>query len=444
MNAIKWLYPGLKIKRWLGLAFVGMFLTGIGLALVVAPRLIALLPTAKRFLGSGQTAPLAGGIILMLLGTFLFLTGFRRMVRSILAVMLPQNEGPIVEVVYQKRHLQKGPRIVAIGGGTGLSVLLRGLKNYTSNLTAIVTVSDDGGSSGRLRGELGILPPGDTRNCLVALADTESLMEKLINYRFDQGKGLAGHSLGNLLLAALTDITGGFDKAVKEIGKVLALRGRVLPSTLDNVVLCAELEDGTIVEGETRISSSRGRIRKVFLKPPDVAPLKEAIEAIEQADAVVLGPGSLYTSVLPNLLVRGLREALERTKAPIFYVCNVMTQPGETTGYTAYDHLKALVDHCGPGLVDYVVVNVAPIPRKLLARYREQGAYPVRVNRAALARQGVKVMEERLIDKSNLIRHDPDKLARCIIRQVLAGRNPAARLKILEHYLAERIREAKG
>lgn len=380
----------------------------------------------------------------MLLGTFLFLTGFRRMVRSILAVMLPQNEGPIVEVVYQKRHLQKGPRIVAIGGGTGLSVLLRGLKNYTSNLTAIVTVSDDGGSSGRLRGELGILPPGDTRNCLVALADTESLMEKLINYRFDQGKGLAGHSLGNLLLAALTDITGGFDKAVKEIGKVLALRGRVLPSTLDNVVLCAELEDGTIVEGETRISSSRGRIRKVFLKPPDVAPLKEAIEAIEQADAVVLGPGSLYTSVLPNLLVRGLREALERTKAPIFYVCNVMTQPGETTGYTAYDHLKALVDHCGPGLVDYVVVNVAPIPRKLLARYREQGAYPVRVNRAALARQGVKVMEERLIDKSNLIRHDPDKLARCIIRQVLAGRNPAARLKILEHYLAERIREAKG
>src|SRR5690554_3902621 len=232
-----------------------------------------------------------------------------------------------------------GPRIVTIGGGTGLGTILRGLKKTTDNLTAIVTVADDGGSSGRLRAEFGILPPGDIRNCLIAMADLEPLMEKLMQYRFNGGTGLSGHSFGNLFITAMTGITGDFEKAIEASSQVLAVRGRVYPATLANVQLHAELSDGRKVTGESTIGKSDCSIRRVYMEPSTAEALPEAIKAIEEADVVILGPGSLYTSVIPPLLVRGIREALQNTKAPKVYICNVMTQPGETTGFTASDHL---------------------------------------------------------------------------------------------------------
>jgi len=320
--------------------------------------------------------------------------------------------------VYRRQFLKRGPRVVAIGGGTGLPVLLRGLKEYTENLTAIVTVADDGGSSGRLRGEFGILPPGDIRNCLVALAETETLMDKLFCYRFGQGEGLAGHSLGNLLITALADISGDFQTAVREVSKVLKVRGQVLPSTLKQVVLHAEFEDGTTVSGESKISQSQVPVRRVYLTPRECAPVPEALQAIAQADLILLGPGSLFTSVLPNLLVREIGAAVKAAPALKCYICNIMTQPGETTGFTASDHLRALYDHVGPGWIDYIIVNtrrVAPAQRE---KYAREGAAPVVFDEHRLVRLGVRVIRADLLEETELARHDPDKLARTLIRLV--------------------------
>ena len=256
-------------------------------------------------------------------------------------------------------------KVVALGGGTGLSTLLRGLKQLTSKITAIVTVSDDGGSSGRLRAEMGVLPPGDIRNCLVALADSESLMTELFNYRFKGNGPLAGHSFGNLFIAAMSDITGDFDLAVKRSSDVLAIRGRVLPATCDDCVLGAILEDGRRVLGESVLATCDSPISRVFLEPGDCKPLPEALRAIDEADAIVLGPGSLYTSVIPNLLVPGMADAIATSKAVKIYVCNVMTEAGETTGYTAQRHLAAIRNHAGDEVVDWVIVSNSPISRHL-------------------------------------------------------------------------------
>lgn len=309
----------------------------------------------------------------------------------------------------------KGPKITVIGGGTGLGSILRGLKEITPHLTAIVTVADDGGSSGRLRREFGILPPGDIRNCLVAMADIEPLMERLFQYRFTGSSDLSGHNFGNLFLAAMTDITGDFEKAIKESSKVLAVRGQVLPATLEHVILKAELADGRIVTGESEIPKSRVPIKRVFLEPADCKPVAEAIAAIKEAEIIILGPGSLYTSIIPNLLVGEIAEAIRNSTAIKIYVCNAMTQAGETDNYSASQHLKAIIDHAGRGLVDFALVNNETIDQEILERYSEEGAKPVQVDLENIASLGVKPLVARIITKNNLIRHDGSKLARIIL-----------------------------
>ncbi len=337
------------------------------------------------------------------------------MVKSFITIFLPNREKELVEIVYQKRQLEKGPKIVVIGGGTGLSVLLHGLKEYTSNITAIVTVADDGGSSGRLREQFDMLPPGDIRNCLVALADAEPLMRELFQFRFTGESEFKGHNFGNLFITAMSKVTGDFEKAIKESSKVLAIRGRVIPSTLEKVQLVAEHQDGKETFGETKISESHSPIKRVYLDPRDAMPCSESLEAIDEAEAIVLGPGSLYTSVIPNLLINGLKELICNSKAIKVYVCNVMTQSGETDNFTAFDHLNAIVSHTRPDIVDYCIVNTQKVPPELLAKYKEEDAYPVLPDSQKIREKGYKVIEVDVISTANYVRHDSKRLAKIII-----------------------------
>lgn len=323
----------------------------------------------------------------------------------------------------------RGPKIVAIGGGTGLSTMLRGLKAFSPNITAVVTVADDGGGSGVLRQELGMLPPGDIRNCILALADTEPLMEQLLQYRFKEGK-LKGQSFGNLFLAAMDGISSSFEEAVKRMSDVLAVTGRVLPVSLEDVTLCAELEDGSIVSGESRIghygSFNSCKIRRVYLEPSCAEPLDDVLDAIAQADVIVLGPGSLYTSIIPNLLVRGICPAIKRSRALKMYVCNVMTQPSETEGYSVSDHIRALEEHSYTGIVDMCIVNNSIIPDDLREKYHNDGADQVTIDRENIQAAGIRIIEGDFASlKNNLVRHDPRKLAAAVIEaaaeNVLAG-----------------------
>lgn len=313
-----------------------------------------------------------------------------------------------------------GPKIVAIGGGTGLSTMLRGLKKYTSHLTAVVTMADDGGSSGMLREDLGMPPPGDIRHCMQALANTEPLMEKLINYRFQEGS-LAGQSFGNLFIAALMGVTGSFEEAVANMSEVLAITGRVLPVTTENIQLVAEFENGTQVTGESKICDFKKaqdcRITQVRLVPERPRLNPAVLEAVQQADLILLGPGSLYTSVIPNLLVDGLADAVAASPALRAYICNVMTQDGETEGYTAADHLRALLAHSGHRLVDFCLVNSDILPAYLLPYYAEEGAAPIRVDRERIEELGVLVEARPVADlaQKRLARHDPDRLARAVM-----------------------------
>lgn len=308
------------------------------------------------------------------------------------------------------------PKIVVIGGGTGLGTILRGLKVLTSRLTAIVAVGDDGGSSGRLRREFGILPPGDIRNCLVAMADLEPLMERLMQYRFTGDSPLAGHNFGNLFLAAMTDITWDFEAAIKESSKVLAVRGQVLPATLENIILKAELIDGSMIYGETKISRSKLPIRRLYIEPEESRPVPEALIAIKEADVIIIGPGSLYTSIIPNLLVKEIATAIKSSAALKIYICNAMTQPGETDNYTASDHIKAIVTHSGEGLMDIALVNTDPVPSEILERYHEEGAQPVNADFDKIKNYGVTPLGAKVISKSKVIRHDGFKLAKMIHR----------------------------
>ena len=314
---------------------------------------------------------------------------------------------------------QTGPRVVAIGGGNGLSTMLRGLKNRVRDLTAIVTVADDGGGSGMLRQDLGMLPPGDIRNCMQSLANVEPIMSELLAYRFTEGS-LAGQSFGNLLLAALNGICGSFDQAVARMSEVLAISGRVLPVTNENVQLEATFENGTHVVGESRIfqfkKEQNCRVERVRLIPERPAPLPDAIAALERADLIILGPGSLYTSVIPNLLVEGIPQAIRRSEAVKLYVCNIMTQEGETEGMTAADHVNALLTHGLPGMVDLCLCNNADVPAALLERYREENAVPTVVDRERLTELGVEVIEAAVTsENARFARHDPDRLAAAIL-----------------------------
>jgi uncharacterized cofD-like protein len=307
--------------------------------------------------------------------------------------------------------LGRKPRIVVIGGGTGLSVMLRGLKQKPLDITAIVTVADDGGSSGILREELQIPPPGDIRNVLSALADIEPLLAEVLKYRFQNGTGLAGHSLGNLILAAMTDITGDFVTGITELSRIFAVRGRVLPAANQAIVLKAEMEDGSIVVGESTIPKSGLAIRKVFIEPADVEPLPDAVQALEEADAILIGPGSLYTSILPNLIVPKLAEAIVNSNAVKLFICNVMTQPGETDNYSVSDHLDAVQAHIGHQLFDYVIVNDGEIPPQVQSLYAEKGSTAVHLDLEEVTRRGYKVIADTLVLFRTYLRHDAAKLS---------------------------------
>lgn len=307
------------------------------------------------------------------------------------------------------------PRIVIIGGGTGLPVLLRGLKQYPVDITAIVTVADDGGSSGRLRDDLDIPPPGDIRNVLAALSDVEPLVEEMFQHRFTTSNELSGHSLGNLILAAMTSITGNFVHAIQEMSKVLNVNGKVLPAANQSVVLHAEMEDGTVVSGESKIPYSGKKIKKVFLTPGLIRPLPETIQAIRQADLIIIGPGSLYTSVLPNLLVPRLGEEVSRSQAKKVYICNLMTQAGETHGYTASDHVKALYDHMSCAFIDTILVNDKEIPEDIQLRYNEELADPVKYDLPRIFELGLEVVHADIaIQENGALRHDPKKVAKIL------------------------------
>jgi len=308
----------------------------------------------------------------------------------------------------------KKPRFVSIGGGTGLSTLLRGLKKCEADLSVIVTVTDDGGSSGRLREELGVLPPGDIRNCMIALSEDEHLMSRLFRFRFNSDGGLHDHSFGNLFLTALAGVTGDFVEAVRLTSEVLAIKGVIYPATTSNVRLRAELEDGSWVEGETRISASGHRIRRVKLNPPDAHPLPAALAAIESADVITIGPGSLYTSLIPNMLVKEVISAVRASRATKIYIQNIMTQPGETDRYSAADHVQALAEHCGGVLFPNVLLNSAAPSSSILKRYDEEHAALVNVDRDRLQALGLNTVERDLLAEDGVIRHCPDRLAKAV------------------------------
>ena len=425
MHLLKWLYPGMKFKRWLLLFAAGVMIVSLGIAVVFNYKYIdhieeAIFRTVYLWSGGYDYKYTAiAGLIMVAAGASIMLVAAKFIIKSVITVLLPSNPSEkLVDLIYEKRMLGKGPAITVVGGGHGLSVLLRGIKQATSNVTAVVTVADDGGSSGRLRQDLGMIPPGDLRNCLVALADTEPLMEKLFQHRFEGSSELSGHSFGNLFIAAMTQVTGDVETALKESSKVLAVKGQVLPASQEFVRLDAIMEDGTVVCGESHIPEAHKRIHRVKLYPEHAEAVQSSLDAIRNAEAIVLGPGSLYTSVIPNLLVEGIGDAICRSKAVKIYICNVMTQPGETDGYTPSMHVKAIMDHAGRNAVDYVIVNSTPVPEDLKQKYAETGAYPVVVDDDALNQLWVGIIKADLITSKDAIHHDPKKLCDSVMRVV--------------------------
>ncbi|MGF1539109.1 MAG: uridine diphosphate-N-acetylglucosamine-binding protein YvcK [Pleurocapsa sp.] len=418
----KWLSPGLSVKRWLLLSASGFCLAVLGSAiwskLTPIYRLLGFISEILEFITKVLPSYISGPIVLIA-GIFLLFWGQSRTVGSITDVLGVDKDKQLVDMLLDRRRLNKGPKIVVIGGGTGLSTLLRGLKEYSSNITAIVTVADDGGSSGRLRREIGVLPPGDIRNCLAALADEEELLTELFQYRFEAGDGLVGHSFGNLFLTAMSEITGDLEQAVAASSKVLAISGKVLPSTLTDVRLWAEMEDGRIIEGESNIPKAGGKIRTIGCIPADPPALPAAVAAIEEAEYIIIGPGSLYTSIIPNLLVPQIYEAIANTNAPRIYVCNIMTQPGETEGYTVSDHIRE-IDRIGKRkLFDAVLVHRKPPSVKSLERYALENSYPVIIDREEIANLSRRIVIANVMEEDETVgyvRHDPNQLARVLLR----------------------------
>jgi len=425
LRFFRWLYPGLGVKRWLLLTVIGtvLIVNGISRWLTAEGSNMGVNELVDSLFNDFDVPLSWLSYAFILIGAVCVALGLRQWIHSIVGAISLRGQDNIVDALLDMR-LRRGYKIVAIGGGTGLSTLLRGLKRYTSNLTAVVTVSDDGGSSGRLQKELGILPPGDIRNCLVALADDEAMVTDLFRYRFSEGEGLTGHSFGNLFLAAMTGITGNFDRAIKESSRVLNIKGRVLPSTLERVRLCATYADGTLARGETTISAGHAPIAKLTLDPPRVEPLAEVLTAIAEADAIVLGPGSLYTSILPNVLVDGIAEAVAQANCAKVYICNVMTQPGETDGFSASKHVKTLLEQAGARVCDYAIVNEDP-PKLLLEAYAEEGQIPVVPDVAAIEALGIRAVRASVISETDTVRHDPQRLADVV-------------LKLVDDYVAQR------
>jgi len=405
MSKLKWLYPGMFIKRWIFLSVFGITFISMGFVMVISE--------------SNSTNKAVAGIVI-LFGIMCVIFAVKRMLKSFVTVLNPQGlDDNLVDRIYEKRILEKGPKIVAVGGGTGLSTLLMGLKQRTNNLTAIVTVADDGGSSGRLREEFDVLPPGDIRNCLVALSGAEDLLRALFQFRFKGGKELDGHNFGNLFITALSEVTGDFTKAIRASSKVLAIQGNVYPATLHKLKLVARREDGTETIGESKIRESKGSpIDSMFLIPGDSVATQESVDAIKDADMILLGPGSLYTSVMPNLLIKGIRDAVLRASAVKVYICNVMTESGETDNYSISDHVKSVIKHTYPGIVDYCIVNITRIPEKLYEKYKIKEQFPVTSNKDDekwFKQEKIILVKSHIANTTEFVRHDSDKLSNAIM-----------------------------
>ncbi|AAK78492.1 putative cofD-like protein [Clostridium acetobutylicum] len=440
MKFIDWIKPGIKLKRWIMLGGMGVLFISFALAELITK-------------GSYYNVYYkAFYIFLIVVGAFILYISLTQGMKSIISLInkgylnVSLDSRKLGNLIYEKRLLVKGPKIVAIGGGTGLSTMLRGLKYYTSNITAVVTVADDGGGSGALREDLGILPPGDIRNCILALSDTEPLMEDLLQYRFKDGR-LKNQSFGNLFLAAMDGISTNFEEAVHKMSSVLAVTGKVLPVTLDNVVLKAKLKNGVVVEGESNIPEQailyESPIEKIFIEPENARALHETVQAIKEADAVILGPGSLFTSVIPNLLVKDIGNALLKTKALKLYVSNIMTQPGETDNFSVSDHVNAITKHVGGKVVDYTLVNNGTVSEKLKKKYFEKTSELVKIDKNELDKIGVGIVEGNFIKiKDGFVRHDSDEIAKILVETIMDKKLFYDRKKIIEYfYLSQRLKE---
>ncbi len=429
---LKWFYPGMHIKRWLALTIIGVAMMTFGLSYIVREAYLTgfTLPDFMYYV-TGQFIPrYIRGAAFMMTALGLIVFSIWKLNSSLISVLVPNRTRTesLVNTIYTQRFLRRGPKIVTIGGGTGLATLLRGLKEYTGNLTAIVTVADDGGSSGVLRRELGVLPPGDVRNCIAALADAEPLVTSLFQYRFSDGSGLAGHSFGNLFIVAMSGVVGSFEDAIRQTSRVLAVRGQIIPSTLANVTLCARTEDMRTVEGESMIAPSMtngdgpsDRISEVYLLPENAPAHPEAVRAILEADLIILGPGSLYTSVLPNLLVEGIRRSVIASSGRKAYICNVATQHGETDGFDVDAHLSTLEEKLGKNVISSVLVNdnlSDNIPKAL-------HSHPVRLDGELNNR--IRLVTADVISEENRYHHDSTKLAQAIMR-IYYDRDQAAPL----------------
>jgi uncharacterized cofD-like protein len=418
-KSMQWLAPGLFVKRWFMVTLAGVILIGLGVAIwvrLMPIRSLVELADALLYRISTVVPNRVSGPIILATGFFLLFWGQLRSLRAVSGALDPQSEKTLLDMLMSNRRRTRGPKIVAIGGGTGLSTLLRGLKCYSANITAVVTVADDGGSSGRLRRDFGVLPPGDIRNCIAALADEEKLLTELFQYRFQAGEGLEGHSFGNLFLTAMSDITGDLERGIAASSKVLAIQGRVLPATLTHVDLWAELADGRRIEGESRITDAGGQIVRIGCIPERPPALPAVLKAISEANYIVIGPGSLYTSVIPNLLVPEIAQAIAKRRVPCIYVCNIMSQPGETTGYNVGDHIKAIDHACGQRLFDAVLVQKNSPSIACLERYALEDSFPVLLDEEDIQKLGRQILSVNVMEEDNKgsLRHNSRKLGRAL------------------------------
>ena len=433
--------PGIKMKRWIFLGFIGVVVLVLGVVEIFSN---------KGYDNSMRVLYL----FLSLIGIVIMYIAFSEFVKSFISlinsekVKITINDKNIEELVDEKRVHVGGPKVVVIGGGTGLSTMLRGLKLYTNNITAIVTVGDDGGGSGKLRADLGMLPPGDIRNCILALADTEPIMEDLLQYRFKEGS-LKGQNFGNLFLAAMAGISENFEDAVQKMSSVLAVTGKVLPVTLDDMKLIAELENGNIVEGESiipeEVIKQKSKIKQLKIDPEKAKPLMDALVAIKEADAIVMGPGSLYTSIIPNLLVEDIVEGINKSDAIKIYISNVMTQPGETDDFAVSDHIKTLMKYSGKNSVQYVIANNGTIPTDIEERYLSQGSKLVKLDYENIEDLNVKVVETDLVRiTKGYVKHDAEHLAQVLMTTILDKKLLYDKEKIIEYmYLSKKIGDKK-
>lgn len=433
--------PGIKIKRWIFLGFIGMVLSVVGFI-----EIFSQVGESIAFKVLYLFLSLIG-LLIMYIALSEFIKSFTALINNE-KIKITITDKNIEDLVDEKRVHVGGPKIVVIGGGTGLSTMLRGLKLYTNNITAIVTVGDDGGGSGKLRADLGMLPPGDIRNCILALADTEPIMEDLLQYRFTEGT-LKGQSFGNLFLAAMDGISDNFEAAVQKMSSVLAVTGKVLPVTLDDMKLIAELENGNIVEGESiipdEVIKQKSKIKNLKIEPEKAKPLLDALMAISEADAIVMGPGSLYTSIIPNLLVEDIAECINKSDAIKIYISNVMTQPGETDDFTVSDHIKTLMKYSGKNSVEYVIANNGTIPNDIEERYLSEGSKLVELDYDNIKDLGVKVVETDLVKiTKGYVKHDSEYLAQVLMTTVLDKKLLYDKKKIMEYmYVSKKIKNNK-